>query len=145
MNFRRNKNSLCFLFFFFSHSSLQKTHTKISLPNIIIFEREICVNFAAAASPAAAGSGRLAADQQRAAAGRGIPRFSRNALTAAAQMKRRSGSNAEKGHLVIFSERSKKITAEFVGLRAAIVRVAFGRGVGLVQLALRKRNISYKI
>ncbi len=40
----------------------------------------------------------------------------------------------EKGHLVIFSERSKKITAEFVGLRAVdpIVRVAFGRGVGLV-------------
>jgi hypothetical protein len=41
-----NKNSNCF--FFFSHSSLQKqhiSHTKISLPNIIIFEREICVNF----------------------------------------------------------------------------------------------------
>ncbi len=46
------------------------------------------------AFPAAAGSGRLAADQQRAAAGRGIPCFSRNALTAAAQMKRRSSSNA---------------------------------------------------
>ncbi len=44
--------------------------------------------------PAAAGSGRLAADQQRAAAGRGIPHFSHNALTAAAQMKQRSGSNA---------------------------------------------------
>jgi hypothetical protein len=35
----------------------------------------------------------LAADQQRAAAGRGIPHFSRNALIAAAQMKQRSGSN----------------------------------------------------
>jgi hypothetical protein len=34
--------------FFFSHSSLQKqhiSHTEISLPNIIIFEQEICVNF----------------------------------------------------------------------------------------------------
>ncbi len=46
------------------------------------------------AFPAAAGSGRLAVDQQRMAAGREIPRFSRNALTAAVQMKRRSGSNA---------------------------------------------------
>jgi hypothetical protein len=39
---------MCFLFFFFSHSSLQKqhiSHTKISLPNIIIFEQEICVIF----------------------------------------------------------------------------------------------------
>jgi hypothetical protein len=45
------------------------------------------------AFPAAAGSSRLAADQQRAAAGRGIPCFSRNVLTAAAQMKQRSGSN----------------------------------------------------
>jgi hypothetical protein len=46
------------------------------------------------AFPAAAGSGRLGADQQCAAADRGIPRFLRNALTAAAQIKGCSGSNA---------------------------------------------------
>jgi hypothetical protein len=51
----------------------------------------MCEFFAAVAFPAAAGSGRLVADQQHAAAGRGIPRFLRNALTAAAQMKQRSG------------------------------------------------------
>jgi hypothetical protein len=37
-----------FLVFFFSNLSLQKqyiSHTKISLPNIIIFEQKTCVNF----------------------------------------------------------------------------------------------------
>jgi hypothetical protein len=97
VNFRRNNNSMCFLFFSFliRHYKNSTSHTQKSLFRISLFLSERYVwFFAAAAFPAAAGSGRLAADQQSAAAGQGIPHFSHNALTAAAQMKQRSGSNA---------------------------------------------------
>jgi hypothetical protein len=74
----------------------------------------------------------LTADQQRAAAGRGIPRFSRNALTAAGQMKRRSGSNAAAATQWLWQQGSSGTGSDTGCLGFALVTRAVGvAGVGV--------------
>jgi hypothetical protein len=107
---------VCFSFLI-CHYKNSTSHTQKSLFCISLFlsERYVWI-FAAAAFPVAAGSSRLAADQQRTAAGRGIPCFLHNGLTAAAQMKQCSGSNAAAATQWLWQQGSGAVTVAVLAL-----------------------------